>query len=47
MARKGIAVESLEVPEINLVKSRKDLVEVKGVFDTAFRNLFLHLRKEG
>lgn len=28
-------------------KSQKDLREVKAVFDTTFRNLFMQLRKEG
>lgn len=47
MARRGIIVETLEVPEINLGKSVKDLREVKSVFDSAFRSLFVLLRKEG
>jgi hypothetical protein len=34
------------VPEISLGKSGKDLREVKSVFETSVRNLFVVLRKE-
>ena len=47
MARRGITVEALEIPEFNFNRSDKEIREVKSCFETTFKNLFLQIRKEG
>lgn len=45
MARRGITVETLEIPEFNFNRSDKEIREVKSCFETTFKNLFLQIRK--